>query len=128
MVAKQPLPRGARLGIISNGGGPAVMAADAMASQGNEPEPLKKETSDELDRILPKFWSKSNPVDILGDATSQRYADVIQACVASKNFDGILVMFVPQAIAKPEFVAEAMVAAVTTGFKSSQNHRFKSGQ
>lgn len=111
MVAKQPLPNGARLGIISNGGGPAVMAADAMAFEGNEPEPLKKETSDELDRILPKFWSRSNPVDILGDATKKRYADAILACVTANNFDGLLVMFVPQAIAKAEDIAETLIAA-----------------
>jgi acetyltransferase len=111
LIAKQPLPRGAKLGIVSNGGGPGVMAADAMAARGAEPEPLGAETCHGLDQLLPAFWSRGNPIDILGDATAQRYADTIATCLASKNFDGLLVMFVPQAIAKPEAVAEAMVAA-----------------
>jgi acetyltransferase len=109
MVAKQPLPRGRRLGIISNGGGPAVMAVDAMADQEAEPEPLVAETKQQLDAILPTFWSRNNPIDILGDATSQRYTETIKTCIASKNFDCILVMFVPQAIAPPDAVADAMI-------------------
>lgn len=114
LVAKQPPPRGARLGIISNGGGPAVMAADAMALQASEPEPLTETTRESLAALLPPFWSESNPIDILGDATAQRYADAIQACVDSRNFDGILVMFVPQAVVTAEAVADAMIAAQKT--------------
>ena len=109
LVAKQPLPRGTRLGVVSNGGGPAVMAADALALQDSEPEPLTDETRESLDGLLPRFWSRGNPIDILGDATARRYADTIRACIASKNFDGLLVMFVPQAVVTAEAVAEAMI-------------------
>jgi len=111
LVAKQPLTQGTRLGIISNGGGPAVMAADAMALKDSEPEPLTEKTRESLDGLLPRFWNRNNPIDILGDATAKRYSDVIQTCVASKNFDGILVMFVPQAVVTAEAVADAMIEA-----------------
>jgi acetyltransferase len=110
LLAKQPLPRGSRLGIVSNGGGPAVMAADAMSGYGAEPAPLTAETREALDKVLPPFWSRNNPIDILGDATDLRYTEAIEACLSSKNFDGLMVMFVPQAIAKAEDVAEALVS------------------
>ena len=110
LMSKSPLPRGSRLGIISNGGGPAVMATDAVANHAAEPEPLEEETREALDVHLPPFWSKNNPIDILGDATAQRFSDTIATCVASHNFDGLLVMFVPQAVAKADAVAEALMA------------------
>jgi acetyltransferase len=114
LIAKQPLPRGSRFGIISNGGGPAVMAADAVAACGSEPESLTPDTVETLSQHLPPFWSRSNPIDILGDATAERYEKTINACIASKNFDGLMTMFVPQAIAKPEHVADSLSSANQT--------------
>ncbi len=80
LLAKQPRPRGPRLAIITNGGGPGVMAADFLASQGYEPAPLKPETCASLDTILPSCWSHNNPIDLLGDGSpgtfSQRSGDL----------------------------------------------------
>lgn len=110
LMAKQPRPRGPRLAIITNGGGPGVMATDALARHGLEPAPLDRQTLEALDRVLPQFWSRNNPIDILGDASPQRYAQVLQICAQCKNVDGVLVMMVPQALTEPAAVARELIA------------------
>ena len=111
LMAKQPRPKGSRLAILTNGGGPGVMAADTLAQYGKAPEPLAPETVKALDAFLPPFWSRGNPVDILGDATAERYARALKICFDSKNLDGVLVILAPQAITDPLPVAEMMAAA-----------------
>ncbi|MGD9249845.1 MAG: bifunctional acetate--CoA ligase family protein/GNAT family N-acetyltransferase [Desulfobacterales bacterium] len=115
LIAKQPLPRGSRLGIISNGGGPAVLAADAMSMHGAEPEPLTQETSQALNKVLPGHWNRNNPIDILGDASVKRFADAIDTCRSSRNFDALMVMFAPQAVTDAVAVAEALTSQKQTG-------------
>ncbi|MGD9366186.1 MAG: bifunctional acetate--CoA ligase family protein/GNAT family N-acetyltransferase [Desulfobacteraceae bacterium] len=110
LMAKQPRPRGPRLAIITNGGGPGVMATDALARHGLEPAPLDRQTLEDLDRVLPQFWSRNNPIDILGDASPQRYAQVLQICTQCKGVDGVLVMMVPQALTEPAAVARELIA------------------
>lgn len=113
LMAKQPRPRGPRLAILTNGGGPGVMAADTLAGYGKAPEPLDPETIQALDAFLPPFWSRGNPIDILGDATADRFGQALSACFHSKNLDGVLVIFAPQAIADPLPVAKMLASAVS---------------
>jgi len=108
LMAKQPRPSGTRLAIITNGGGPGVMAADTLAEYGLEPAPLNEEIMARMGEILPPYWSRGNPIDILGNATVERFATVFDLCMASREFDGILVIMVPQNLTAPEEVAAAL--------------------
>ena len=110
LMARQPRPTGNRLAVITNAGGPGVMAADALSHYGSEPAPLNPETIAKLDAVLPPLWSRSNPVDILGDASPERYAKAVEICVAAKEFDGVLVILSPQAMTAPTAVAEMLAS------------------
>ncbi len=112
LMSKQPRPRGPRLAIITNGGGPGVMAADYLSRHGHEPAPLAPDIAAKLDEILPKCWSRNNPIDILGDASPDRIQQVLNICLDAKNFDGVLVILAPQAMTEPMPVAKALVAAM----------------
>ncbi|MEW5909518.1 MAG: GNAT family N-acetyltransferase [Thermodesulfobacteriota bacterium] len=113
LMAKQPRPKTSDLVIITNGGGPGVMAADALARFGTEPSPLKPETLKVLDTILPQYWSRSNPIDMLGDATADRFVKTIEACAKDKTIGGIMVIMAPQALSDPGDVAESIVKSVS---------------
>lgn len=115
LMAKQPRPCGRRLAIITNGGGPGVMAADFLSSHGHDPVPLDPQTVTDLDAVLPSCWSRGNPIDILGDAPAKRFQQVLDICIRSRNFDGILIILAPQALADPMTVARALVEAVKCG-------------
>jgi len=78
LVAKQPKPQGPGLVIVTNAGGPGVMAADALAEYGFNPVALSAETLKKLDEILPPYWSKRNPIDMLGEATPELYRKVVE--------------------------------------------------
>ncbi len=110
-LGMQPLPEGPRLAIITNAGGPGVMAADALLQKGGKLAHLSETTMKELDKILPPFWSQGNPIDILGDADAQRYREAMSICLADKNVDGILLIYTPQAIAAAETIAQNIVSA-----------------
>lgn len=112
LTAKQPAPKGPRLSIVTNGGGPGVMAADTLARFGHSPAPLDPETMRRLDEILPPFWSRDNPIDILGDASAERFRKILEICFESKESDGVLVILAPQALTEPTEVAEALAAAM----------------
>jgi acetyltransferase len=112
LMAKQPRPHGPRLAIITNGGGPGVMAADFLASHGHEPAPLNAETVSKLDAILPSYWSRNNPIDILGDAPAERFRQVLDVCLHDRDLDGILAILAPQALTEPMTVAKALVDAM----------------
>ncbi|WP_163339799.1 GNAT family N-acetyltransferase [Desulfopila sp. IMCC35008] len=112
LMAKQPLPRGSRLAILTNSGGPGVMATDTLAHFGHEPAILDTATIHDLDTFLPSFWSRSNPIDILGDATPERFGKALEICLGSKNIDGILVILTPQVMTKPIAVAKMVVTAI----------------
>jgi acetyltransferase len=109
LMGKQPRPAGKRLAIITNGGGPGVMATDALSKYGQEPESLDNEILDALNQVLPPYWSRNNPIDVLGDASPERFQNVIEICINSNKFDGILVIMVPQALTKPKDVADKVV-------------------
>lgn len=102
-------PRGNRLAIITNGGGPAVMAADHCCDIGIPMAQLADATIARLDEILPPNWSKDNPVDIIGDADPLRYAAALQACLDDDHVDGILVILTPQAMTDPTQAARMVI-------------------
>ncbi|MBW2616939.1 MAG: GNAT family N-acetyltransferase [Deltaproteobacteria bacterium] len=108
LVGKQPVPKGSGLAVITNAGGPGVMAADALASFGLEPVRLRPETIGQLDEFLPPFWSKENPVDILGDATPETYRRAVEVCVSAPEINGLVIVFVPQVVRDAADVAETL--------------------
>ena len=109
LMAKQPRPPGSGLAVITNAGGPGVMAVDALVMQGVEPVPLSAETLTALDRILPRHWSHGNPIDILGDASPERYREVLKVCLTAPEIQALLVLLTPQAMTDPTGVAMALV-------------------
>ncbi|MBN2647508.1 MAG: bifunctional acetate--CoA ligase family protein/GNAT family N-acetyltransferase [Thiotrichales bacterium] len=98
-----------RLVIITNGGGPGVMATDLAAELGLEMPKLSAETLTALNQVLPAHWSQNNPVDILGDATAERYRQVLEICLADSQTDAVLVLLTPQAMTDPLAIAEALI-------------------
>ncbi|MDW8275294.1 MAG: bifunctional acetate--CoA ligase family protein/GNAT family N-acetyltransferase [Candidatus Nitrosocaldus sp.] len=94
-LAKQPLPRGPRLAIITNAGGPAIMATDTLIANGGRLAELSANTVEELNRVLPRHWSKGNPVDLIGDADAARYKNALELCLRDDGVDGILVIYTP---------------------------------
>ncbi len=108
LLAKQSPPSGPRLVVVTNSGGPGVMAADAIEEYGLELSSLSEKTIDRLNEILPPYWSHGNPVDILGDATAERYAQVTGCCFEAESVDGMLVIVNAQAMTDPTRVAEAL--------------------
>ena len=111
------LPKGRRLAIITNAGGFGVMATDALIDLGGELAKISDKSIAELDRSLPSFWSKGNPIDILGDADEKRYANAIKACIDDPEVDGILAIYSPQAVAKSDKVAETVVEIARGSWK-----------
>ena len=102
------LPKGPKLAIVTNAGGFGVMATDALIEMGGQLAVISEAAVAELDRHLPPFWSKSNPIDVLGDADEQRYCDAIQVCLKDSDVDGVLVIYSPQAISSPEKIAQSV--------------------
>ena len=108
VLAKQPRPKGPRLCILTNAGGPGVLAADGLAASGGELAELSKETLAQLDAVLPPHWSHGNPIDLLGDATPDRYAKALEIALQDPNCDGMLVLTAPQGLTEPTQIAELL--------------------
>lgn len=108
VLAKQPRPKGPRLTILTNAGGPGVLACDALMASGGELTPLSPETFAAFDALLPPHWSRNNPVDILGDAGPERYAQALEIAAGDPASDGLLVILTPQAMTDPTRTAEAL--------------------
>jgi len=106
-----------RLVIITNGGGPGVMAADRAVDQGIELSTLSGQTIEALNAVLPKVWSHANPVDIIGDATPERYRSAVDICLQDPGVDGAIVILTPQAMTEPVRVAEAVIESASTSKK-----------
>jgi acetyltransferase len=102
-------PRGKRLAIITNGGGPGVMAADHAADIDIPLAQLDPGTITRLNEILPGNWSKANPIDILGDADPARYGAALQACIDDDHVDGVLAILTPQAMTDPTQAARTVI-------------------
>jgi acetyltransferase len=106
VLAKQPRPKGPRLTILTNAGGPGVIATDALITEGGELAELSSQTYDLLNQALPAHWSHNNPIDILGDADPTRYATALQMAAKDPNSDGLLVVLTPQSMTDPTETAE----------------------
>lgn len=115
VLAKQPRPQGSRLTILTNAGGPGVLATDALIENGGELAPLSEQTIAALNQILPPQWSHSNPIDILGDADPQRYTKALEVAAKDPNSDGLLVILTPQAMTDPSQTAEQLKPYAKTG-------------
>lgn len=102
---------GDRIAIVTNAGGPAVLAADHFAGVRLELAELGNQTIERLNAVLPSTWSRRNPVDIIGDAPPERYEEAIDICLQDPDVDGVLVILTPQAMTRPLEVAEAVVKA-----------------
>jgi acetyltransferase len=108
VLAKQPRPPGPRLTILTNAGGPGILATDTLIPDGGKLADLSPETVKALDELLPPHWSRRNPIDILGDATPVRYAGAVEIAAKDPNSDGLLVILTPQAMTDPTKTAEAL--------------------
>lgn len=105
VLSKQPLPTGPHLTIVTNAGGPAVLATDAAIESGAKLTSLSPSTIVRLDSYLPAAWSRSNPVDILGDADPERFAKAVETLLESDDGDGMLVILSPQDMTDPTATA-----------------------
>ncbi|HVP65502.1 MAG TPA: bifunctional acetate--CoA ligase family protein/GNAT family N-acetyltransferase [candidate division Zixibacteria bacterium] len=106
VLSKQPRPRGNRLCIVTNAGGPGVLATDALCAGGGELAELSPATMEAFNKLLPAAWSHNNPVDILGDAEPERYAKSLEIAAKDENIDGMLVIMTPQGMTNPTAIAE----------------------
>jgi len=108
VLSKQPRPNGSRLTILTNAGGPAVLATDALIANDGQLAIPSEKTLQALDGFLPSHWSHNNPIDILGDADSERYAKALEIASNDPNSDGLLVILAPQGMTDPAAVAERL--------------------
>jgi acetyltransferase len=107
-LGKQPRPKGPRLTIVTNAGGPAVLATDALIANGGQLATLSEESLRALDQFMPRHWSHNNPIDILGDGDSERYAKALDIASKDPNSDGLLVILSPQGMTDPSEIAERL--------------------
>jgi acetyltransferase len=119
VLGTQPLPRGPNLALITNAGGPGVMATDALIAKGGKLAKLSPKTMNVLNSILPPFWSKGNPIDVLGDADAERYKTAVEACLNDPNVDGVLIIFTQQAVSRAIRIAKTIVELLKS--KTYQN-------
>jgi acetyltransferase len=108
---------GNRLAIVTNAGGPGVIATDRAADLGLTLATLSQNTMDTLNQVLPPTWSHGNPVDVIGDANAERYEAAISACLKDENVDGVLTILTPQAMTAPTEVAIKVIELANTNSK-----------
>jgi len=109
ILAKQTRPTGPNIAVVTNAGGPGVLATDSIVEHGGKLATLAPETLEKLDKVLPSHWSHGNPVDIIGDGDDERYQNAIDICLEDKGIDGLLVICVPQVMADPNKLAERLI-------------------
>lgn len=123
-LSRSRRPKGERLAILTNGGGLGVMAVDDLIEHGGTLAKLSDDTIAALNAVLPKTWSQDNPIDIVGDAGSERYAAALEILIDTKEIDAVLVMHCPVAVVRPVEIADTIIkiaadkphAAITTCF------------
>jgi len=108
VLGKQPRPKGPRLTILTNAGGPGVLATDTLLTTGGELAEISADTTHQLNEFLPAAWSHNNPIDIIGDASPERYAKSLEVAADDPNSDGLLVILTPQAMTHPTATAESL--------------------
>jgi acetyltransferase len=110
VLGRQPRPKGNRLTMITNAGGPGVLATDALLTTGGALAEVSKGTIEELDKFLPPSWSRNNPIDVLGDASAEAYAKTLEIAGRDPNSDGLLVILTPQSMTECTDTAEKLKA------------------
>lgn len=110
VLGRQPRPKGNRMTMITNAGGPGVLATDALITTGGALAEVSKGTIEELNKILPAAWSHNNPIDVLGDASAEVYAKTLEIAGRDPNSDGLLVILTPQAMTDCTGTAEKLKA------------------
>jgi acetyltransferase len=115
VLGRQPRPKGPRLTILTNAGGPGVLATDSLVASGGELAELSPEILQRLNEFLPTHWSHNNPIDVLADTDSERYARALEIASQDPNSDGLLAILVPKAMADPLQVAERMKPYAKSG-------------
>lgn len=118
ILAHSRPPRGDRLAIVTNAGGPGVMSTDILIEREGKLAVLSEETIVKLNECLPSCWSHGNPVDVLGDAPPDRYAKALEIVMEDKGVDAVLVILTPQAMTDPTGTAEAVSAAAAKSHKT----------
>ncbi|WP_029408193.1 bifunctional acetate--CoA ligase family protein/GNAT family N-acetyltransferase [Thiomicrorhabdus sp. Milos-T2] len=108
-----------RLAILTNGGGPGVMATDRAAELGVKMPDISEQSMEKLNAFLPEHWSHGNPIDILGDATGERYTQALDVLQNDDQFDGTLILLTPQAMSDPTGIAQAIIDYT----KATKNHK-----
>ncbi len=108
VLGRQPRPKGPRLTILTNAGGPGVLATDSLVANGGELAELSPESLQRLDEFLPAHWSHNNPIDVLGDADPERYARALEIASQDPSSDGLLVILAPQGMTDPLQIAERL--------------------
>ena len=108
ILGKQPRPKGPRLTVVTNAGGPGVLATDTLIGGGGKLAEISPATMDSLNEILPAPWSHSNPIDVLGDAEPERYAKTLETAARDPESDGLLVVLTPQDMTDPTATAEQL--------------------
>ena len=117
VLGRQPRPKGNRLTMISNAGGPGVLATDALITSGGALTEISKGTMEELNKFLPASWSHNNPVDVLGDASAEIYAKTLEIAAKDPNSDGLLVILTPQSMTDCTGTAEKLKPYAKLGDK-----------
>jgi acetyltransferase len=112
LIGRNRFPQGPRLGIVTNAGGPGVMATDALIAANGQLSELSEETMARLNENLPEYWSHGNPVDVLGDARAKRIAKATQIVLEDSGVDAVLVILTPQAMTNPNATAKEISALV----------------
>ena len=112
VLSTQPLPKGPSLAIITNAGGPGIMTSDALIARGGTLAELSPATMEKLNVALPTYWSRGNPIDLIGDAGPERYRAALEACLDDDKVDGILILLTAQAMVHPLDIAKTIVEVV----------------
>ncbi|MEY3050455.1 MAG: hypothetical protein RLY31_240 [Bacteroidota bacterium] len=116
-LAMQPRPRGNRLAIITNAGGPGVLATDYLSTRGGQLATLSDKSLVALNKALPAAWSHGNPVDVLGDASAEAYRQALEVCLADDGVDGILTILTTQTVTDPTGTAEVLASLASKSGK-----------
>lgn len=109
VLSRQPFPKGNRMAIITNAGGPGVISTDSLIEEGGKVAQLSPMTIRKLNSFLPYHWSHGNPVDVLGDADPERYKNAVNACIKDRNVDGVMVVLTPQSMTRPMEIAKSII-------------------
>ncbi len=109
LVGKKKIPKGSGLAIITNAGGPGVMATDALIGLGGKLVKLSDKALEKLNKLLPANWSHNNPIDVLGDASPLRIAKTVEAVLEEDEVNAVLVIITPQAMTDPDATARKLI-------------------